>query len=281
MWGSAHAGNSPKPSEKEALWYLEMILSQIKYIDTINKEFTMLKSEYLYDLNETELQILRFIRTSPHRVSINKLSENLLFSKEEVTSSLKKLIDKRLIRQDNRDKVNWKHEQATYFTTPSIRKQIDKLLRTTDSTSSRALRAFLCHSSNDKSTVRSLYRRLITENIDPWFDEKNLLPGQEWSKEIDKAVRESDVVIVCLSSESISKAGYVQKEIKYALDVADEQPDDAIFLIPLKIEECEVPERLRRWQWVNYFEENGYNKLIEALRIRAKNLGLSGPPEKL
>jgi len=33
VWGSVHAGNSPKPSDKEALWYLEMFLSQIKYID--------------------------------------------------------------------------------------------------------------------------------------------------------------------------------------------------------------------------------------------------------
>ncbi len=246
-----------------------------------DKEFVMPKSEYLYDLNETELQILHFIRTSPQRVSINKLSENLLFSKEEVISSIKKLIDKGLIKQDSRDKINWNHEQATYFTIPSIRKQIDKLLRTSDSKSPRALRAFLCHSSSDKSTVRSLYRRLITENVNPWFDERNLLPGQEWSSEIVKAVRESDVVIVCLSNRSINKAGYVQKEIKYALDAADEQPENVIFLIPLKIEECEVPERLRRWQWVNYFEENGYNKLIEALRIQAKKLGLSGPPEKL
>ncbi|MCL4385549.1 MAG: hypothetical protein M1479_08280 [Actinobacteria bacterium] len=33
VWGPAHAGNSPKPSEEEALWYLEMLLSQIKYIN--------------------------------------------------------------------------------------------------------------------------------------------------------------------------------------------------------------------------------------------------------
>ncbi|HEY4662976.1 MAG TPA: hypothetical protein VIH07_04790 [Candidatus Humimicrobiaceae bacterium] len=32
VWGSAHAGNSPKPTEKEALWYLDMILSQFEYI---------------------------------------------------------------------------------------------------------------------------------------------------------------------------------------------------------------------------------------------------------
>jgi len=37
VWGPAHAGNSPKPTEKEALWYLEMLLSQILYIDRKTK----------------------------------------------------------------------------------------------------------------------------------------------------------------------------------------------------------------------------------------------------
>jgi hypothetical protein len=240
-----------------------------------------LVSEYLHDLNETELHVLRFIRTSPSRVSVSKISEILLYSKDEVTSALKTLRDKKFLRQDDRDKVSWNHEKATYFTIPSMREQIDNALRIADSTSSRVLRAFLCYSSNDKPKVRVLYRRLFAENIDPWLDEEKLLPGQEWSQEITKAIRAADVVIVCLSRGSINKAGYVQKEIKYALDVADEQPEGAIFLIPLKLEECEVPERLKRRQWVNYFEDNGYNRLIETLRMRAQSLGISGPPERL
>jgi hypothetical protein len=109
----------------------------------------------------------------------------------------------------------------------------------------------------------------------PWLDEENLLPGQDWDLEITKAVRASDAVIVCLSRSSVSKAGYIQKEIKYALDVANEQPEGAIFLIPLRLEECELPESLKRWQWVNYFDENGYSRLMRALRYRASSLGLS------
>ena len=142
---------------------------------------------------------------------------------------------------------------------------------------SRPLRVFLCHSSHDKPQVRSLYGRLTIVGIDPWLDEEKLLPGQDWNQEITKAVRYSDVVIVCLSRGSINKAGYVQKEIKIALDVADEQPDDTIFVIPLKLEDCEVPERLRRWQWVNYFEEKGERRLMLALESRARQLGAVVP----
>ncbi len=145
--------------------------------------------------------------------------------------------------------------------------------------SSRALTIFLCHSSSDKPAVRELYRRLRTENISPWLDEENLLPGQDWDREIAKAVRVTDIVIVCLSRSSVTKAGYVQREIKYALDVADEQPEGTIFLIPLKLEECNIPERLRRWHWVNYFEESGYQRLMRSLRSRAETLGITVAPE--
>jgi cold shock CspA family protein len=134
---------------------------------------------------------------------------------------------------------------------------------------SQSLRVFLCHSSNDKPLVRKLYQRLKSDNFDPWLDEEKLLPGQDWKQEIPKAVHKADVVIVCLSRGSITKTGYVQKEITYALDVAEEQPEGTIFLIPLKLEECEVPERLSRWHWVNYYERNGYKRLLEALNVRA------------
>lgn len=137
------------------------------------------------------------------------------------------------------------------------------------------LRVFLCHSSSDKPAVRNLYQRLQVDGIDPWLDEEKLLPGQDWHLEIRKAVRNSHAVLVCLSPTSINKIGYVNREIKYALDVADEQPEGSIFIIPVKLEECVIPDRLRTWQWVNYFESNGYERLMRALRARAQALGIN------
>jgi hypothetical protein len=63
----------------------------------------------------------------------------------------------------------------------------------------RKLKVLLCHSSRDKPAVRSLNKRLLEDGFQPWLEEEELLPGQEWEMEIPKAVRESDVVIVCLS----------------------------------------------------------------------------------
>jgi len=57
--------------------------------------------------------------------------------------------------------------------------------------------------------VREIYDRLLGQGYDPWPDEEKLLPGQNWCEEIPKAVRQSDVVIACLSSNSINTEGYV------------------------------------------------------------------------
>jgi hypothetical protein len=83
------------------------------------------------------------------------------------------------------------------------------------------------------------------------------------------------VVIVILSRNSTTKRGYVQKEIKFALDEADKQPEGTIFIIPVKVEECDLPDRLRRYHTVNLFEERGFEKLMRALRSRANELGLT------
>jgi len=134
----------------------------------------------------------------------------------------------------------------------------------------RLLRVFLCHASEDKARVRELSRRLRADEYSPWLDEEQILPGQDWDLEIRKAVRSSHVVVVCLSARSIDKAGYVQKEIRFALDVADEQPEGRIFVIPLKLEPCDVPSRLQRWHWVTLDEPSGYKRLLLALEERAR-----------
>ena len=139
-----------------------------------------------------------------------------------------------------------------------------------------SLRIFLCHSSSDKPAIRALDGRLRNDGFHPWLDEVDLLPGQDWEHEISAAVRNSGVVLVCLSRASTTREGFVQKEIKYALDVADEKPEGTIFIIPVRLEECVVPARLGRWHWVNLFEDNGYNRLLAALRSRHQSTAGQG-----
>lgn len=149
------------------------------------------------------------------------------------------------------------------------------LSRWVDAPQVEKLRVFLCHASADKESVRTLYRKLLDEGLDPWLDEVNLLPGMEWEREIVRAVGQSDVVLVCLSQQAVTAEGYIKKEISMALDIAGQQPQGAVFLIPVRLEPCAVPERLAKYQWVNLYEADGYERLLGALQRRADEVGKS------
>jgi hypothetical protein len=143
-------------------------------------------------------------------------------------------------------------------------------------TTNRPLRVFLCHSSNDKPAVRELYQKLRAEAwIQPWLDEEELYPGQDWNMEIEKAVEAADAIIVCLTKNSINKEGYVQRELRIVLDFADYKPEGTLYIIPVRLEECDPPRRLRSWQYADYFEgqrERGLERLLISLKRRTESL---------
>lgn len=136
----------------------------------------------------------------------------------------------------------------------------------------RRLKVFLCHASPDKTQVSGLYRRLQAEGwIDPWLDAAKLLPGQHWSTVIKQALAEADSVVIFISHNSVDREGFSQRELNLAWDSSLEKPRSAIYLIPLRLEDCEVPFELRERQWADYFgekQDETYLALLKALRLR-------------
>ena len=145
--------------------------------------------------------------------------------------------------------------------------------------SDRKLRVFLCHASQDKPIVRELYQQLLAEGwIDPWLDDENILPGQDWNLEIEQAVEAADAVIVCVSSVSVSKEGYVQKELRRVLQIAEEKLEGAIFVLPVRLDECQMPRQLKDKQFLDYFpdtkRDSAFEKLKTSLKLRKDALGI-------
>jgi len=136
----------------------------------------------------------------------------------------------------------------------------------------RKLSVFLCHASQDKPIVRELYQRLNAVGwIDPWLDEEKLAPGQHWTTTIEEAIDSADNVIIFLSGNSVDKEGFVQRELKRAWKRSTEKPENMIFLIPFRLDDCEVPRRLRSKHWGDYFginKEKTYDKLLVSLKQR-------------
>lgn len=180
---------------------------------------------------------------------------------DEALAWRKSIIETRKSRE-SRDREAWDEALADL-----LEKKQKNLERT------RRLKVFLCHSKDDKEHVRKLYLRLLSLGCMPWLDDESLLPGQDWDMEIRNAIRSSHVFIACLSNGSVTKRGYVQKEIRFALDVASEIPEDDIFIIPIKLEPCDVPTALAKWQWLEAYKD-GYGRLIASLAQQTARLGL-------
>jgi hypothetical protein len=131
---------------------------------------------------------------------------------------------------------------------------------------SKQLRIFLLYARSDEEAVRRLYRRLVKEGADVWLDQENLRPGQDWAYEIRKTIHRSDIVIACLSKQFNRQGGFRHEELRIALEKANSLPDGATFLIPARLEPCDLPEPLRRWQRVDLFDADGYKELLGTLR---------------
>ena len=137
----------------------------------------------------------------------------------------------------------------------------------------RKLSVFVSYASEDKAQVLELARKLQSDGMDIWIDKKKLQGGQLWEQEIEKAIASADVSIICLSRQAVSKTGFFQKEIKILSDRAREHPEENIFLIPVLLEKCAAPHGLDALQWIDYYEKDGYKRVIECLRARAAQLG--------
>jgi HEAT repeat protein len=106
-------------------------------------------------------------------------------------------------------------------------------------------RVFLCYHHADAARAEELYDVLRSVGADPWLDKRKLLLGDNWEREIMRAVEKSDAFVVCLST-SFNDVGFRQKEVRWALETVKLRPPGADwFIIPFLLEPCDLPEWIR------------------------------------
>ena len=152
--------------------------------------------------------------------------------------------------------------------------------RAKDGSAGDGVEDLLAHAREDNAQVRKLYADLKARGLDPWLDKVDLIPGQNWEIEIPKAIREAGIFLACLSSRSVGKVGYIQDEFRLALSAFGKRPPGSIFLIPVRLDDCEVPDlqdpdlgmRLRAIHWVDLWEEDGFDRLVKAIEPALEGL---------
>ena len=131
---------------------------------------------------------------------------------------------------------------------------------------------FIAYGKEDIDAAGQLYDALAEAGFGPWLDIRKLLPGQNWPRAIENAIEDSDFFIACFSTNSATKRGGFQAEIRYALDCARRVPLDEIFVVPVRLDECTVPRSIQtELQYLDLFPDwqRGVRRLVGMLRREA------------
>lgn len=125
------------------------------------------------------------------------------------------------------------------------------------------IKIFIGYAREDQLYADQIYTFLNGLNgVVPWMDQYNLLPGSNWEEEIMTAIKESRFVLMLLSSRSVNKEGYVQKEAQEILDRLKYFPPGEIFIIPARIDYCTPRyQALKKLHYVDLFEQSTTSNL--------------------
>lgn len=124
---------------------------------------------------------------------------------------------------------------------------------------------FISYASEDKRQALEIYHFLQYAGYNPWIDIKYIYPGEDFNIKITNAIQQSKLFIACLSTNSVDKVGVVQAELKYALTILDQHPEDQAYIIPIRLNECKIPIRIKQLSYVNWFEEDSHGKLLQTV----------------
>jgi hypothetical protein len=132
---------------------------------------------------------------------------------------------------------------------------------------------FVAYAVEDLAIVRRLAEALRAGDCSPWLDKDRLMPGQNWTQSIERAIADADAFVACFSPRSVSKRGQFQSELRHALACAEKRPLDDVFLLPVRLEPCVVPQRIaEQVQYVDLFPdwERGVKRVVRSVRKAAR-----------
>lgn len=126
------------------------------------------------------------------------------------------------------------------------------------------MNVFLCYSSKDSLPARKLYDRLsIYIKYKTWFDFGTY-------QNVEEVIENSNIVIILLSQQSISQKGYEEEFFIRTLNRVNElkaQGKRRLLVVPIRLDECTIPDHLQYLPWKDYYSKNAFEDLINSFWI--------------
>lgn len=133
-------------------------------------------------------------------------------------------------------------------------------------------RVFLSYCHDNEAQVARLRQDLLDAGVEVWWD-KEIDRGGDFRVAIREAMRQASHVVVCFSGETRLRGQTgIYPEVRDAIEIMRNRPPGAIFLIPVRLSECEIPDfsidartTLRNLLRVDLFPEEKYAEEFQAL----------------
>jgi WD40 repeat protein len=127
---------------------------------------------------------------------------------------------------------------------------------------------FLSHNAKDKPRVRRLAERLKAAGLRVWFDEWNVRSGDIIALKVDEGLEQSRVLLLCVSPNALA-SGWVALERSTAIH--RDPSNEGRRFIPLLLADCDLPDTLRRYKYVDFREEaeSAFAELLTACQVEA------------
>ena len=118
----------------------------------------------------------------------------------------------------------------------------------------RKFHAFLSHAHADKGFVDGLHSWLTdVSGVPVWYDARHLPVGATIATQLAESISQCRTMIIVLSAASI-KSGWVKEEYEAAVSQRVQLKDFRI--IPVRIDNCEMPGFLQTTKWVDLAQGN-------------------------
>lgn len=119
---------------------------------------------------------------------------------------------------------------------------------------------FMSYSRREVGFVDDLTHRLEKAGFNVWLDYRRLIPGTPWAGQIDKGLREAEVVLLVVSQDSIASQ-FVELEWRHVLNDKNKR------IILVIFEALKLPPELKNYEWVDFrgSYESGIKELIGQL----------------
>lgn len=141
------------------------------------------------------------------------------------------------------------------------------------------LAVMISYPSEKREQAKQAANTLESYGLNVWVDWNSLVPGDDWEREIEQAIRTSELVVVLTSKETIMRPGVVQQELRLILENQHRQPSGSNYIVNLRTEPVTPPSELASFHWTNMYESNWEQHLLRGIVKRYNQLDRALTPE--